>query len=156
MLVKKNSANALKYSFHFQHALESINLNKKLAFFIPVFLIKIGICPQILNNINFIGNTIDIIVCPFDILGFPIFKGYDVKLTMRLDKSLYIKLDDMQFKACTQMLKEAIENGEIPKEIFTPKQLKEIKIGLLRIIKLLLREQGLVSRGSLNHGQEMI
>ncbi|SFD38679.1 DNase/tRNase domain of colicin-like bacteriocin [Bacillus sp. 491mf] len=103
---------------------------------------------QILNNINFIDNTIDIIVCPFDILGFPIFKGYDVKLTMRLDKSLYIKPDDMQFKACTQMLKEAIGKGEIPKEIFTPKQLKEIKIGLLRIIKLLLREQGLVSRGS--------
>lgn len=40
---------------------------------------------------------------------------------MRLDKILYIKPDDIQFKECTQMLKEAIEKGEIPKEIFTPK-----------------------------------
>ncbi|EEK41897.1 hypothetical protein PDJ98_26945 [Bacillus cereus group sp. LD121LC] len=37
---------------------------------------------QILNNINIIGHTIDIIVCPLDILGFPMFKGNDVKLTL--------------------------------------------------------------------------
>ncbi|WP_280141395.1 HNH endonuclease [Bacillus sp. 71mf] len=42
----------------------------------------------------------------------------------------------MQFKECTQMLKKAIEKGEILKEIFTPKQLKEIKIGLPRISDL--------------------
>ncbi|MEI4803416.1 HNH endonuclease [Bacillus sp. FJAT-51639] len=47
-----------------------------------------------------------------------------------------MKPDDIQFKECTQMLKKAIEKGEILKEIFTPKQLKEIKIGLPRISDL--------------------
>ncbi|MCX2824483.1 HNH endonuclease [Bacillus pseudomycoides] len=37
------------------------------------------------------------------------------------------------------MLKEVIEKGEIPKDIFTPKQLKEIKIGLPRISDLTWR-----------------
>ncbi|MGR6008065.1 hypothetical protein ACT7CZ_02525 [Bacillus cereus] len=37
---------------------------------------------QILNNINIIGHTIDIIVCSLDILGFPMFKGNDVKHTL--------------------------------------------------------------------------
>ncbi|MCR8859838.1 hypothetical protein P4U98_15205 [Bacillus pseudomycoides] len=37
----------------------------------------------------------------FDILGFPIFKGNDVKFTMRLEKDLYIKPDDTHFKEFT-------------------------------------------------------
>ncbi|WP_371388930.1 HNH endonuclease, partial [Bacillus pseudomycoides] len=62
----------------------------------------------------------------FDILGFPIFKGEDVKFTMRLEKEQYIMRDPKQFKECTKELKEAIENGKVPKNIFTPKQLEDI------------------------------
>lgn len=69
----------------------------------------------------------------FDILGFPIFKGDDVKFTMRLDKNLHISPDEPQFKECTRKLKEAIDSGKIPKELFSPDQLAQINAGKARI-----------------------
>ncbi|MGQ7874571.1 HNH endonuclease [Bacillus sp. 1A] len=69
----------------------------------------------------------------FDILGFPIFKGDDVKFTMRLDKNLHISPDEAQFKECTRKLKEAIDSGKIPKELFSPDQLAQINAGKARI-----------------------
>ena len=69
----------------------------------------------------------------YDVLGFPIFKGDDVKFTHRLDEDLYIAKDDKQFIECTMQLKEAIKQGKIPKDIFTPKQLKMIELELPRI-----------------------
>lgn len=62
----------------------------------------------------------------YDVLGFPIFKGDAVKFQTRLDKGMFIASDDRQFKFCTKALKEAIEKGDIPKEIFTEKQLRDI------------------------------
>ncbi|MCH5474792.1 HNH endonuclease [Bacillus cereus] len=69
----------------------------------------------------------------FDILGFPIFKGDDVKFTMRLDKNLHISPDEAQFKECTRKLKEAIDSGKISKELFSPGQLAQINAGKARI-----------------------
>ncbi|OOR11109.1 toxin [Bacillus cereus] len=66
-------------------------------------------------------------------LGFPIFKGDDVKFTMRLDKNLHISPDEAQFKECTRKLKEAIDSGKIPKELFSPGQLAQINAGKARI-----------------------
>ncbi|WP_257132198.1 HNH endonuclease [Bacillus pseudomycoides] len=40
----------------------------------------------------------------FDILGFPIFKGDDVKFTTKLREDLLIAKDDQQFKNCTNAL----------------------------------------------------
>jgi len=47
----------------------------------------------------------------YDVLGFPIFKGEDVKFTHKLDVSLFIAKDNKQFKECTMVLKDAIEHG---------------------------------------------
>jgi hypothetical protein len=69
----------------------------------------------------------------YDILGFPIFKGDAVKFQMKLDKDMFILSDDKQFKACTDALKDALESGTIPKEIFTAKQLIDIYNGEARI-----------------------
>ena len=62
----------------------------------------------------------------YDVLGFPIFKGEDVKFQTKLDKEMFKTSDDKQFKLCTKVLKEAIEQGDISKEIFTTKQLRDI------------------------------
>ncbi|KIQ86368.1 hypothetical protein RW25_13085 [Bacillus sp. L_1B0_8] len=72
----------------------------------------------------------------YDVLGFPIFKGDDVKFTHKLDESLFIAKDDAQFEECTRQLKAAINKGEIPRDIFTPKQLKMIELELPRIVDL--------------------
>lgn len=69
----------------------------------------------------------------FDILGFPIFKGDDVKFSLKLEKDFYVMKDTDQFRECTKLVKEAIENGEISKELFTKKQLAQINDGLPRI-----------------------
>ncbi|WP_231478667.1 HNH endonuclease [Virgibacillus halodenitrificans] len=69
----------------------------------------------------------------YDVLGFPIFKGDDVKFSMKLKGSMFKAIDDTQFKECTGLLKEAIEQGEISKSIFTPKQLRDIENGEARI-----------------------
>lgn len=69
----------------------------------------------------------------YDVLGFPIFKGDDVKFSLKLKESLFKTTDDTQFKECTGLLKEAIEQGKISKDIFTPKQLRDIENGEARI-----------------------
>ncbi|AYV70485.1 hypothetical protein C2H98_02270 [Niallia circulans] len=69
----------------------------------------------------------------YDVLGFPIFKGDDVKFTLKLQENLFRATDDKQFKICTGILKEAIEKGEVSKDLFTPKQLAQINAGKLRI-----------------------
>ncbi|HFK1709333.1 HNH endonuclease [Bacillus mycoides] len=69
----------------------------------------------------------------FDILGFPIFKGDDVKFSLKLEKDFYVMKDTDQFRECTKLVKEAIEKGEISKELFTKKQLAQINDGLPRI-----------------------
>lgn len=69
----------------------------------------------------------------YDVLGFPIFKGDNVKFSLKLDKNLFKAADDKQFKECTRMIKEAIDKGKISKDIFTPKQLAQINAGKTRI-----------------------
>src|SRR5699024_1639752 len=72
----------------------------------------------------------------YDVLGFPIFKGEDVKFSYKLNKELFIASDTKQFKNSTKALKDAINKGEIPAKLFTPKQLKEINLELPRITDL--------------------
>lgn len=72
----------------------------------------------------------------YDVLGFPIFKGDDVKISLKLEKDLFIATDNKQFTECTRLLKEAIDRADIPKDMFTPKQLKMIELGLPRIDSL--------------------
>ncbi|AZK48577.1 HNH endonuclease [Paenibacillus lentus] len=50
-----------------------------------------------------------------------------------IDSNLLIAKDNDQFKACTQALKRAIDNGEVPKDIFNEKQLAQIEAGKARI-----------------------
>ncbi|QXE03373.1 HNH endonuclease [Terribacillus sp. DMT04] len=69
----------------------------------------------------------------YDVLGFPIFKGDDVKFTHKLEVDLYIAKDDKQFVECTKQLKEEIKQGNIPRDIFTSRQLKMIELELPRI-----------------------
>ncbi|MBT2216285.1 HNH endonuclease [Virgibacillus dakarensis] len=69
----------------------------------------------------------------YDVLGFPIFKGDDVKFSLKLKESLFKATDDTQFKECTIMLKRAIEKGEVSKDLFTAKQLRDIENGEARI-----------------------
>ncbi|MDY0404690.1 HNH endonuclease [Virgibacillus sp. 179-BFC.A HS] len=69
----------------------------------------------------------------YDVLGFPIFKGDDVKFSMKLEKDLFKTTDNKQFKECTKELKEAIEMGEVSKDLFTSKQLAQINAGKARI-----------------------
>ncbi|MFJ5771008.1 HNH endonuclease [Psychrobacillus sp. NPDC093180] len=69
----------------------------------------------------------------YDILGFPIFKGDDVKFSLKLKENLYKATDDTQFKESTRLLKEAIEQGKTTTEIFTTKQLRDIENGEARI-----------------------
>ncbi|UKS64957.1 HNH endonuclease [Rossellomorea marisflavi] len=69
----------------------------------------------------------------YDVLGFPIFKGDDVKFTLKLQENLFIASDDKQFKVCTGILKEAIEKGDVSRELFTAKQLAQINAGKPRI-----------------------
>jgi len=69
----------------------------------------------------------------YDVLGFPIFKGDDLAYTLKLDKEYYIMKDTDQFKECTRILKEAIEKGEVPKDIFNPQQIDQIEKGRARI-----------------------
>ncbi|WP_245638949.1 HNH endonuclease [Priestia koreensis] len=69
----------------------------------------------------------------YDILGFPIFKGEAVKFQTTLDKGIFKASDYRQFKLCTQALKESIEKGEILKEVFITKQLRDIYNGEARI-----------------------
>ncbi|MED0958294.1 HNH endonuclease [Bacillus paramycoides] len=69
----------------------------------------------------------------YDVLGFPIFKGDNLKFTLKLDKEYYVMKDTAQFKECTRILKEAIEKGKVPRELFTPQQLNQIEKGRARI-----------------------
>ncbi|MDC2866676.1 HNH endonuclease [Bacillus sp. BP-3] len=69
----------------------------------------------------------------FDILGFPIFKGDDVKFTLRLEKEFYVMKDPKQFELCTNILKKAIEKGEVPKSAFSEEQLALIDRGFGKI-----------------------
>ncbi|MEN2768981.1 HNH endonuclease [Ornithinibacillus xuwenensis] len=69
----------------------------------------------------------------YDVIGFPIFKGDDVKFSLKLEKDYYIMKDTDQFLKCTEKLRESINKGEVPKELFTKKQLAQIEDGLPRI-----------------------
>ena len=62
----------------------------------------------------------------YDLMGFLIFKGDDVKFTLKLDGNLHIARDPKQFKICTQHLKQSIETEQISRELFTSKQLQQI------------------------------
>ncbi|WP_249927470.1 HNH endonuclease, partial [Heyndrickxia sporothermodurans] len=69
----------------------------------------------------------------YDVLGFPIFKGENLKFTLKLDEEYKVMKDTSQFKECTRILKEAIEKGQVPRELFTPQQLDQIQKGRARI-----------------------
>ncbi len=69
----------------------------------------------------------------YDVLGFPIFKGEDVKFSLKLKESLFKATDETQFRECTRLLNEAIEQGKISKDLFTLKQVRDIENGEARI-----------------------
>ncbi|MFP7174501.1 HNH endonuclease [Priestia filamentosa] len=69
----------------------------------------------------------------YDVLGLPIFKGDAVKFTTNLREDLFIARDPDQFGSCTNALKEAIDKGEISKDLFTEKQLAQINRGKAKI-----------------------
>lgn len=69
----------------------------------------------------------------YDVLGFPIFNGENVKFQVKLDKNLLTQSDKIQFDECISQLKEAINNGVIDKEGFSEKQLQQINCGEYRI-----------------------
>ncbi|MGN4482999.1 HNH endonuclease [Bacillus cereus group sp. MYBK5-1] len=69
----------------------------------------------------------------YDVLGFPIFKGDNLKFTLKLKEEYYVMKDTDQFKECTRILKKAIEEGKVSRELFTPQQLNQIEKGRARI-----------------------
>ncbi|MBC6309915.1 HNH endonuclease [Listeria sp. FSL L7-1582] len=69
----------------------------------------------------------------YDVLGFPIFKGDDMKFTFKLGEDKFVASDSSQFKKCTEVLQAAIKRGDIPKDMFTAKQLAQIEAGKARI-----------------------
>ncbi len=69
----------------------------------------------------------------YDVLGFPIFSGANIKFELKLDKSLFLESDKIQFSECVKQLKEAINSGAIEKEIFNEKQLQQISSEEYRI-----------------------
>lgn len=62
----------------------------------------------------------------YDVLGFPIFKDDNLTFTVKLDEEYYVMKDTSQFKECTRILREAIEKGEVSRELFTPQQIRTI------------------------------
>ncbi|MBK1809441.1 HNH endonuclease [Clostridium sp. YIM B02505] len=69
----------------------------------------------------------------YDILGFPIFKGDNLKFEFDLPKDLTISLDYDQFVACTKALEKAIIDGKVSESIFSSNQLQDIIDGMPRI-----------------------
>ena len=69
----------------------------------------------------------------YDVLGFPIFKGDNLTFSLKLDEGYYVMKDTNQFKEGTRILKEAIEKGEVSRDLFTPQQLDQIEKGRARI-----------------------
>ncbi|MDA2636270.1 HNH endonuclease [Bacillus cereus] len=69
----------------------------------------------------------------YDVLGFPIFKGDNLKFALKLKEEYYVMKDTDQFKECTRILKKAIEEGKVSRELFTPQQLNQIEKGRARI-----------------------
>lgn len=72
----------------------------------------------------------------YDVLGFPIFNGINIKFELKLDKKLLVESDKMQISECVKQLKEAINSGVIEKKIFNEKQLQQINSGEYRIYGL--------------------
>lgn len=68
----------------------------------------------------------------YDVLGFPIFNGINIKFELKLDKKLLVESDKMQISECVKQLKEAINSGVIEKKIFNEKQLQQINSGEYR------------------------
>lgn len=80
-----------------------------------------------------LAGTTDINGVQRDVLGFPIFKEGDKVFEGKLDESFYISNDTVQFKESTRQLKKAIEKGEIDSNIFSSKQLEQIRKGKKKI-----------------------
>ena len=68
-----------------------------------------------------------------DVLGFPIFKESDKAFTATIKKDLYLENYTEQSKECTKQLQNAIKEGNIDKNLFNSKQLKQIQDGEARI-----------------------
>ena len=45
----------------------------------------------------------------YDVLGFPIFKGDNLKFTLKLKEEYYVMKDTDQFKECTRILKRQLK-----------------------------------------------
>ncbi|WML33908.1 HNH endonuclease [Clostridium sp. OS1-26] len=69
----------------------------------------------------------------YDILGFPIFKGDNLKFELNLPNNSIKASDPEQFTACTKELERAIIDGTIPESMFTSNQLQDIIDGMPRI-----------------------
>ena len=69
----------------------------------------------------------------FDVLGFPVFKGDNLKFEFDLPSNLIVSPDKNQFEACTMALDKAIKDGLVPESMFTPNQLQDIIDGMPKI-----------------------
>lgn len=72
----------------------------------------------------------------YDVVGLPKFSEENIKFKCELQNNKIIANDYGQFKDCTIQLKKKINSGEISKELFTEKQLKEIQNESYRITDL--------------------
>lgn len=72
----------------------------------------------------------------YNLLGFPHFEGDATKFSAHLPKELYHATDLMQAQACVEQLQQALDSGELSKDIFTARQLADIQQGKLKIHEL--------------------
>ncbi|EEM16347.1 MULTISPECIES: HNH endonuclease [Bacillus] len=69
----------------------------------------------------------------YDLIGYPLFIGENQKFMLKLKGDILNGSDEKLFSTCTHELREAIENNEISKDLFTSKQLAQIEAGNSRI-----------------------
>lgn len=104
---------------------------------------------EVINNVNsYLNASPDNIILnstkagtvyngiEFDSLGFPIFKGSDLKFEYNLPENMIVASDNAQFTACTKALKNDILEGRISQNMFTLNQLEDIMDEMPRIENL--------------------
>ena len=68
----------------------------------------------------------------YDMLGFPIFDE-SIKFELKLNKNLLQETDKIQFLECVKQLQIALKNESIDSNVFTDKQIEQIKEGEVNI-----------------------
>ena len=63
----------------------------------------------------------------YDVLGFPIFKGDNLKFALKLKEEYYVMKDTDQFKRVYKDIKKAIEEGKVSRELLLHNSLIRLK-----------------------------